>query len=236
MNLALRPDREQTYVAFSWLLLVAAMLCTPAVRLSGDALRFAFLKLQPAPASAPVLALDMSRDPGAAAPFVLHAASIAERRQAVNCLAAAVYYEAGTEPLEDQRAVAQVVLNRVRDHRFPPSVCGVVYQRGHHARHHIRGRIKGPGVCQFSFACDGSSKRRPPGAAQLARARGVAEQALAGRVAPEVGTATYYHASYVHPAWRHELVMVNRLGAHIFYRRPDKELRVAGLERTTARS
>jgi spore germination cell wall hydrolase CwlJ-like protein len=217
------------------MLLVAVLLCTPTAQLGGDVLRFATLKLQPAHAAAPVMALD----PQAARPFVLRASTMAERKRAVNCLADAVYYEAGTEPLEDQRAVAQVVLNRVRDHKFPPSVCGVVYQRGHHARHHMRSRIAARGVCQFSFACDGSSHRRPPGERQLARARAVAEQALNGRVAPEVGTATYYHASYVHPAWRHELVRVNRLGAHIFYREPggpDAELRVAGLERAVARS
>ncbi len=239
MNLALRPDREQTYVAFSWLLLVAALLCTPALRLSVDAVKFAIVKLQTAPASAPVPSASGALDLGAAPPFVLHTASLAARKQTVNCLAAVVYYEAGTEPLEDQRAVAQVVLNRVRDHKFPPSVCGVVYQRGHHARRHIRSHIRSLGACQFSFACDGSSLRRPPGAKELARARGVAEQALNGRVAPEVGTATYYHASYVHPAWRHALVRVNRLGAHIFYREPAEagaELRVAGLDRTVARS
>jgi len=168
---------------------------------------------------------------------VLRAASIAEREQAVNCLAAAVYFEAGTEPLAGQRAVAQVVLNRVRDPKFPASVCGVVFQ----------GSRRGAG-CQFSFVCDGSFRRRPPHARQLAEARGVAEQALAGRVAPEVETATHYHASYVHPSWERRLVKVNRIGAHIFYRRPGEagapsalsqryaggELHVAGLVRTAA--
>ena len=233
MNFALRPERDQTFAVFSWLLLVATLQCTPILRLPGDILRL--LMPQPAPVSLPAPAAD----PWAATPFVLHTSSIAERKLAVNCLAAAVYYEAGTEPLAGQRAVAQVVLNRVRDPRFPASVCGVVFQG---ARRHTG--------CQFSFVCDGSYRRRQPGAPQLARARSVAEQALAGQVAAEVGTATHYHTSRVHPAWERRLVQVNRVGAHIFYRRPGAagaasaltkpyaggELRFARLERTLVRS
>ncbi len=135
--------------------------------------------------------------------------------------------------------MAQVVLNRVRDPKFPPSVCGVVFQG---ARRHVG--------CQFSFVCDGSFRRRPPHARQLAHARSIAEQALAGRVEPEVGTATHYHASYVHPSWGRRLVEVDRIGRHIFYRRPGAEgapafliaryaggeRHVAGLDRTLLRS
>jgi hypothetical protein len=205
MNFAIAQQRDHFNAAFAWLLLIAALLCAPSLRLPADALSLVLAQLRPAPVSAPAPAVG----PPAAAPFVLRGASLADRRYAVNCLAAAVYYEAGTEPLAGQRAVAQVVLNRVRDPRFPPSVCGVVFQG---ARRHIG--------CQFSFVCDGSFRRRPPHARQLAHARSVAEQALAGRVEPEVGTATHYHARYVHPAWRHGLVEVDRIGQHIFYRRP----------------
>ena len=239
MNYALRSGWDQSHVVASSLLLIAALLCTPALRLSADALNRAFSGLRPAPASAPAPAVD----PWAAPPFVLHSANVAEREQAVKCLAAAVYYEAGTETVAGQRAVAQVILNRVRAPAFPASVCGVVFQgaQGHARRH---------GACQFSFVCDGSFRRRPPGAQQLAHARSVAEQALAGRVDPEVGTATHYHASYVHPSWGRRLVKVSRIGAHIFYRRPGEagapsaltkryaggELRVAGLDRALVSS
>ena len=235
MNFAIAQQRDHFNAAFAWLLLVAALLCAPSVRLSADTLSLALAQLRPAPVSAPVPVVD----PRAAPPFILRASSIAERRLAVNCLAAAVYYEAGTEPVAGQRAVAQVVLNRVRDPRFPPSVCGVVFQG---ARRHVG--------CQFSFVCDGSFRRRPPHARQLAHARSVAEQALAGRVEPEVGTATHYHASYVHPAWRHRLVEVDRIGQHIFYRQPGaagapqlliaryagRERHVAGLDWTLLRA
>jgi spore germination cell wall hydrolase CwlJ-like protein len=205
MSFALPLERERSTANFFWLFLVAALTYTSTFQLSADALRLAFIKPQPTAASAHA----PSVDPWAATPFVLHSTSIAERRQAVNCLAAAVYYEAGTEPVDGQRAVAQVVLNRVRDPKFPASICGVVFQK---ARRHAG--------CQFSFVCDGSLQRRPPRIEQLARARSIAEQALDGVVAPKVGTATHYHASYVHPSWERRLVRVNRIGAHIFYRRP----------------
>ena len=67
-------------------------------------------------------------------------------------MTAAVYYEARSQNDDGQRAVAQVVLNRVRDRAFPDSVCGVVYQ----------GSTRRTG-CQFSFTCDGSMAfRRDP--------------------------------------------------------------------------
>jgi spore germination cell wall hydrolase CwlJ-like protein len=204
MDFALRLDRGQASPAFAWLLLVAALLSTPAVRLFTGSLSNAIAGLRAAPVSTPAPAVD----PWSATPFVLRSASVAEREQATNCLAAAIYYEAGTESLSGQRAVAQVVLNRVRDPKFPGSICGVVFQG---ARRHTG--------CQFSFVCDGSSRRRQPGPRQVAHARIVAEEALAGRVEPEVGTATHYHASYVHPSWGRRLAPVSRVGNHIFYRR-----------------
>lgn len=141
----------------------------------------------------------------AARPFVLRA-SAAEYMQAVKCLAAAVYYEAATEPLEGQEAVAQVVLNRMRTPGYPKSVCGVVFQGSER-----------PG-CQFTFACDGSMSRIPMAWAWK-NAEGVAEQALKGFVMNRVGDATHYHANYVLPWWSPSLVKLGRIGQHIFYRR-----------------
>lgn len=143
-----------------------------------------------------------------ASPFILHAKTPAERERAVACLANAVYYEGALEPEDGQRAIAQVVLNRVRDPNFPKSVCGVVYQ----------GWEKSTG-CQFSFTCDGSLSR-PPMTSYYAAARRVAQQALNGSVMAQVGWATHYHASYVDPWWRSTVVRVGQVGAHIFYRWP----------------
>ncbi len=138
------------------------------------------------------------------APFVLRA-SAPERAQAVNCLAAAVYFEAALEPRAGQEAVAQVVLNRMRHGGFPKSVCGVVFQGSDR-----------PG-CQFSFACDGSMAR-PPVAWAWRNAKDVAERALNGHVMTQVGTATHYHTSWVMAWWTPTLVKVGRIGGHIFFR------------------
>jgi spore germination cell wall hydrolase CwlJ-like protein len=137
-------------------------------------------------------------------PFILPAG--AEKDRALLCLTQAVYYEAGFEIGEGQRAVAQVVLNRLRHPAYPKSVCGVVYQGSQ--------RTTG---CQFSFTCDGSLAR-VPGEAAWNRARDVASQALAGYVYKPVGTATHYHADYVFPYWAITLVKLKQIGAHIFYR------------------
>ncbi|MCC7268745.1 MAG: cell wall hydrolase, partial [Caulobacteraceae bacterium] len=140
-----------------------------------------------------------------ARPFVLKA-SAGDAERALKCLAQAVYYEAAREPREGQRAVAQVVLNRLRHPAYPKSVCGVVYQGS--------ARVTG---CQFTFTCDGALAYAPePGLWD--RARAVARAALAGFVDRQVGTATHYHADYVAPYWAPTLVKLNQIGAPIFYR------------------
>lgn len=149
--------------------------------------------------------------PGGVAPFVLPPESRAERDRAIGCLAQAIYFEAAFEPLDGQRAIAQVVLNRVRDANFPDSICGVVYQ----------GWQRKTG-CQFSFVCDGSLTRRPPEADQWAHAWDVALEAVSGHVERAVGTATHYHADYVHPYWGPTLVEIGKVGQHIFYKWPGK--------------
>jgi hypothetical protein len=127
--------------------------------------------------------------------------------RAVQCLTAAIYYEAASEPDAGQRAVAQVVLNRVSHPAFPKTVCGVVYQGSERAG------------CQFSFACDGSMARKPM-AQFWDRARRVANDALAGNVFAPIGLSTHYHTGAVHPAWDQSMQLVDIIGAHRFYRWP----------------
>ena len=126
--------------------------------------------------------------------------------RARDCLAQAVYYEAASESEAGQRAVAQVVLNRVAHPAWPQSVCGVVYQGAER-------RIG----CQFSFTCDGSLARRA-GGASWARAQSIAGEALAGSVYAPVGHATHYHTLWVDPYWARTLDHVGTIGAHRFYR------------------
>ena len=142
----------------------------------------------------------------AAAPFLFGKASAETRARALECLTSAIYYEAAQEPTDGQRAVAQVVLNRVRHPAFPNSVCGVVYE----------GSTRSTG-CQFTFTCDGSMARAPV-PSLWNRARNVAEAALNGSVYAPAGHATHYHANYVVPYWASSLVKTAVEGAHIFYR------------------
>jgi len=143
----------------------------------------------------------------AATPFAPRASGIDSLRS-TECMTAAIYYEAANEPTDGQRAVAQVILNRVRHPAFPKTVCGVVFQGSG------RGTRLG---CQFSFTCDGSLLR-PPVPTLWNRARGVALMALSGSVYAPVGWATHYHANYVVPYWASTLGKVAVVGAHIFYR------------------
>ena len=142
----------------------------------------------------------------AARPFLMSGAGDAERLRALDCLTAAIYYEAANESTDGQRGVAQVVLNRVRHPAYPATVCGVVFE----------GARRSTG-CQFSFSCDGSL-RRTPMPAVWQRARSVAEAALNGFVYAPAGWATHYHANYVVPYWASSLVKTVTVGAHIFYR------------------
>ncbi len=127
---------------------------------------------------------------------------------AAECLALAIAYEAGQEPLAGQEAVAQVILNRVRHSAYPDSVCAVVWQ----------GSERRSG-CQFTFTCDGSL-RRPRSAAQMAAARAVAVRVLAGQSTDHVRGATHYHADYVAPYWAPSLTRVRQIARHVFYRSP----------------
>jgi spore germination cell wall hydrolase CwlJ-like protein len=126
--------------------------------------------------------------------------------RALRCMTLAIYYEAATEPDAGQRAVAQVILNRVAHPSYPDTVCGVVFQGSE--------RTTG---CQFTFTCDGSLARAP---APLwwDRAEKVARAALAGAVYAPVGLAMNYHTLQVHPYWADSLLPVGSIGNHIFYR------------------
>jgi Cell Wall Hydrolase len=129
------------------------------------------------------------------------------RAKAEKCLAEAVYFEARGEQVMGQIAVAQVVLNRAFSGKYPNTVCGVVYQNAHR---HL--------ACQFTFACDGIRDviREPD---MWVRAKKIAAEMLDGKLwLPEVGKATHYHATYVHPGWVSEMKKMHKLGVHIFYR------------------
>ncbi|WP_225907817.1 cell wall hydrolase [Hyphomonas sediminis] len=124
------------------------------------------------------------------------------------CMAQAVYYESGHEPVEGQLAVAEVISNRVRDHRYPDTVCDVVFQ----------GATRTTG-CQFTFTCDGAMKKQPVGEA-WERSRRVAAHVMMGLNEDRTDGATHYHATYVDPVWNAGLIKTKKVGLHIFYRFP----------------
>ena len=209
------------------MVLVATIVCVLAIALAGMAIwkawpeessslrgsqrvagKTAPTRPSPGPGQPPP-ALENAADsaPLPVTPFILKA-SKPERERAVRCLTLAIYYEAALEPDEGQRAVAQVVINRMRDANFPKSICGVVFQ----------GWEKLTG-CQFSFTCDGSLLR-PPLPEYWERAKKVAVAALGGAVDQDVGTATHYHTPFVDPWWRPTVVRIRQIGGHIFYRWP----------------
>ncbi|MDP1026442.1 cell wall hydrolase [Sphingomonas sp. KR1UV-12] len=141
----------------------------------------------------------------AARPFRLRDAP-EDLARATDCLAAAMLYEAGADPV-GQKAVAQVVLNRVRHPAFPKTVCGVVFE----------GQDRRTG-CQFTFTCDGALTRWQPPAALWTRARTLAAAALAGTVYRPVGYATHYHTDWVVPYWQSSLDKIAGVGTHLFFR------------------
>lgn len=149
--------------------------------------------------------IPFSTDRNPAARQFRFAGSTEDRLRALDCLAAAVLYEAGDDPT-GQRAVAQVVLNRVRHPAFPKTVCGVVFQ----------GSERRTG-CQFTFTCDGALTRDY---AQpfWDRARLIADAALAGSVFKPVGQATHYHTDWVVPYWSSSLDKIVAIETHLFFR------------------
>jgi len=188
----------------------------------GSPARAAYLRLiktQPLPKVEPVEARaidpEAARAINAAVPFVkgpIAAArpyraklADADRARAADCLSAAMWYEAGMD-WDGQRAVAQVVLNRLRHPAFPKTVCGVVFQ----------GSERSTG-CQFTFTCDGAMARTPPDWAWT-RTRTAAEAALDGAVYPKVGLATHYHTNWVSPYWSSSLDKVAAVRTHLFFR------------------
>ena len=124
----------------------------------------------------------------------------------LKCMAIALYFEARGEPADGNIAVAQVILNRVKAGKWRNTICGVINQ----------GRERGSG-CQFSFACAGY--KNPSARDQLwLRAVSIAHDVLSRKVSLKAyEKATFFHATYVDPSWRHAFKRSGKIGRHIFY-------------------
>lgn len=153
--------------------------------------------LDPSAESAPHAAA-IIEDPDTLAELV-DEADMGELTTEEKCLATAVYYEARSESLAGQLAVAHVVLQRAKSGRFPSSLCGVVTQPG-----------------QFSFVRGGRLPAAPTHVGQWRTARAIAQIALDGSWENPVQGALYFHAARVQPGWGRP--RVTRIGGHVFYR------------------
>ncbi len=143
-----------------------------------------------------------------------HFETAAGQRNEINCLSQAIYYEARSEPLKGQLAVAQVVLNRVKHRAYPSNICDVVFEGST--------RITG---CQFTFTCDGSMTRNPRGNSWK-RSRQAAIHAVLGMSDVTIHRATHYHTVAISPYWSKTLLRTANIGTHVFYRFPSRREKV----------
>lgn len=143
-----------------------------------------------------------------------------KKQKEIECLALNTYHESRSDNLAGQFAVADVVLNRVRDIRWPNTICEVIRQgpvsdwwlTEHQRKVPIKNR------CQFSWYCDGKSDE-PKDNQAWQQALTVAHQIHDdNRYRGITEGATHYHASYVNPTWNKRFTPIGRIGAHLFYR------------------
>jgi spore germination cell wall hydrolase CwlJ-like protein len=124
-------------------------------------------------------------------------------KQQIKCMAENTYFEAGHEPTKGKIAVNNVVLNRVKDKRFPKTPCAVISQRT-------------KSVCQFSWKCEGG--KRIADMTAYRKATMIAENVYLGNYGDVTKGAKFYHADYVSPSWGRVFDRTTKIGAHIFYR------------------
>ena len=126
---------------------------------------------------------------------------------ALLCLALNVYHEARGDPDVGQYAVAHVVINRVKNDRWPNDICSVVKQ----------GYREGRNDCQFSWYCDGKSDQ-PYNKKAWAKSQLIASDVLSGTIDDVTQGATHYHAKYITPWWAKHYTKTVSLGIHHFYK------------------
>ncbi|NDD82963.1 cell wall hydrolase [bacterium] len=121
----------------------------------------------------------------------------------LNCLAINIYHEARNQPVEGQFAIAEVVLNRTKDRRWPSSICGVVTQ-------------KYKSICQFSWFCDNKTDR-PKDKVAWKQAQDIAILASLVKTNYTDG-ALFYHSKSVSPSWARNMVNTISIKDHVFYK------------------
>ena len=129
----------------------------------------------------------------------------------LSCLARNVFYEAGSEPMRGQMAVAQVTINRARSGLFPNDLCAVVAQTT---------VIEGDKICQFSWYCDNRINKNKVIDKNNPSYIAAKKVFLEGqRVAKIDDNVMWFHAAdiKVNPRWPHKVA--DKIGNHVFYKR-----------------
>ena len=151
--------------------------------------------------------------------------------QEVECMAQNIYFEANNQSKAGMIAVARVVINRMRDNRYPDTACEVILEGPIRESWKTRkdetladkDRVFYPvrNRCQFSWYCDGKADVVPSPKTNLSwrLAQDIAVEVLAfDKYTGIVEGATHYHADYVQPTWRSTLTLITKIDDHIFYR------------------
>ena len=130
----------------------------------------------------------------------------------IECMVEAIYHEARSEGFIAQIAVGNVILQRVKDKRYPNTVCDVVHQAKKWKGKLIKNK------CQFSYYCDGKSEKFKELDALL-EVIDTSELILNGVMLEQTIGATHYHTFHVSPHWSHSptFIKLGRVGSHIFY-------------------
>ncbi|MEO9824014.1 MAG: cell wall hydrolase [Paracoccaceae bacterium] len=126
------------------------------------------------------------------------------------CLTEALYFEARGETLKGIFGVAEVILNRVDDRRYPSSVCKVINQ-GTGERYR----------CQFTYTCDGRPENFRDDRAHDLVAK-VAKLMIDGAPRKLTKGATHYHTKSVNPKWAKVFPRTTTIGYHHFYKEPSR--------------
>jgi len=147
--------------------------------------------------------------------------SIDESHEDIHCLAQNIYFESRSDMAAGQFAVADVVLNRVRDTRWPNTICGVIKQ-GPISQWHLENSGKEVPIkhrCQFSWYCDGKSDTPAEEIAWETAKRKAAHAYYLYDVGYDITEgATHYHTEAVSPAWADTITRIGDIDDHIFYR------------------
>ena len=154
-------------------------------------------------------------------PEIVKVAKVVDPKQ-LTCLAKNIYFEAGSEPLLGQAAVARVVMNRIR-YGFGSNPCNVVYQSTTVQKENEDGEMQKVKFCQFSWVCEG--KEDPKNNARYRQAKQVAYDVLAYDAYDDVvpKSTLFFHNASIAPGWAYN--SVKRIGNHIFYSKSKKKVK-----------